>query len=674
MNTNFTIFFLCLFSFNLIAQTNDIHSLQISRVDEMPFDLALAPFYHGVASGDPLSDGVIIWTRVTPENLSEDIEIMYFVSTDPNMEDQIQSGSIVTGPIRDFTVKVDLSNLEPDETYYYRFEHEGISSLIGRTKTAPIGEEHHVRFGVVSCSNYQAGYFNAYARLAERADLDLIIHLGDYIYEYGGGTGTYGFDSTRLERVNVPGHEILEVADYRTRHSLYKLDPDLRAAHQQHPFVAIWDDHEFANDAYQDGAENHNEDEGSWEERKAKAKQVYNEWMPIREGNTDPLYRTIRYGDLVDLIMLDTRVEGREKQLESVEDSDLYLEDRTMLGQVQKDWFFNEMSSSDAQWKVIGNQVIFSEFHVGWAGALIGSEYNEVESIFLDIWDGYPYERNQIIDYISDNDIDNTVILTGDFHSTFLMDVAKFPSQMSLRDPLNVNQEVLYDPVTKEGSVAVEFAAPSITSANFDENVNEIVAMILQNQSNAPLSDTHSEYPSVIPNPNLRYVDLIQHGYYVLDITPEKSQADYYFVDKLDAQNEDEIIGANFYSMTGLNYLIEADGPASEKENPPALAPTEPFDVTGVDDVSDFVVFNIFPNPIGPERIIYMELGLLESKSLKFNLYSVDGTKLESSNIIDFNSGHWTQSFKLSPNLTAGIYWFSITDGKHNFVKKLIVN
>ncbi|CAN0366682.1 unnamed protein product, partial [Ectocarpus sp. 4 AP-2014] len=201
------------------------------------------------------------------------------------------------------------------------------------------------------------------------------------------------------------------------------------AAHKQHPFIAIWDDHESANKAYKDGAENHNEGEGSWEARKAISKKVFFEWMPIREYPDNKIYRTINYGQLADLILLDTRLEGREKQLTDASHPKLQDKDRTILGANQKAWFLNQLGNSNAKWKIIGNQVLFSEFNVGWAAAHLETTPNELESQYLDIWDGYPAERNEIIDYIDQNNIDDILILTGNLNTSFAFDVTKNPSE-----------------------------------------------------------------------------------------------------------------------------------------------------------------------------------------------------------------------------------------------------
>ena len=278
--------FLILIINSLQAQNNNLVRFErygSHQADTLPpFDADLKPFYHGVASGDPLSDRVIIWTRVTPDTATH-VEVNWTMATDTAFQNIVGEGQVTTSAENDFTVKVDVSGLSPATTYYYYFTALEGNSVIGRTRTTPTSDEvDHVRFAVVSCSNYQAGYFHAYRNIGNRRDLDAVIHLGDYIYEYGSGEGTYGFDSA-LNRENVPSTEIIELADYRTRYSLYRLDPDLRKAHQQHPFIAVWDDHETANDAYTDGAENHNQGEGEWTDRKSAALKAYYEWMPVRD-------------------------------------------------------------------------------------------------------------------------------------------------------------------------------------------------------------------------------------------------------------------------------------------------------------------------------------------------------------------------------------------------------
>ena len=423
MTKLFLLFLLGIFGAGAIAQ-NDAILFQNDRVNSRNnptfFNPDWAPFFHGVASGDPLEDRVIIWTRVTPPEMDNNpVEVVWRIATDPMLEQIVQTGSVQTDAQRDYTVKVDVTGLSPGSTYYYGFTALEKHSLTGKTKTTPLVDEAiHLKFGIVSCSNFQAGYFNAYHRLADRNDLDAIIHLGDYIYEYA--DGVYGDPDLFEVRALEPASEIISLEEYRTRYSTYRLDTNLIRVHQQHPFITIWDDHETANDSYPGGAQNHDEAvEGPWNERKEAAKQAYFEWLPIRENTAPHIYRVIRYGNLMDLILLDTRLEGREQQLSDVTDPALQDPDRTLLGQLQKNWLLDQLKNSGATWKVIGQQVIFSEFNIGWASLLNPQlNYYQLESLFLDIWDGYPAERKLLLDSIVANNLDNIVILTGDFHTT----------------------------------------------------------------------------------------------------------------------------------------------------------------------------------------------------------------------------------------------------------------
>ena len=267
-------------------------------------------FRHGVASGDPLSDRVILWTRVTPPpDAPRSIPVRWVLAEEPDLGDVVASGSLVAGPTRDYTVKIDVDGLEPGRSYYYRFDARGVGSPVGRTRTLPTGSPDRLRLAFCSCASHAWGSFNGYRLIARRAELDCVLHLGDYIYEHG--NGTYG-DGAALGRIPEPDKEIVSLADYRTRYAQYRRDPDLQEVHRQHPFIAIWDDHEFANDAWRDGALNHQPDEGPWQERRNNALRAYLEWMPIREvaaGRAGQGWRHFRFGDLADLLVLETRLE-----------------------------------------------------------------------------------------------------------------------------------------------------------------------------------------------------------------------------------------------------------------------------------------------------------------------------------------------------------------------------
>ena len=428
------------------------------------------------------------------------------MATDPQLTNIIQTGTATASTNQDFTVKVDVTNLQPATTYYYNFiAPDGSTSLTGRTRTARTTNTptDRLRFGVASCSHYAQGYFNAYGRLADRNDLEAVIHLGDYIYEYGNTGGFVG-----SVRPMEPDYEITSLPDYRTRHSLYKLDPNLTRMHQQHPIIAVWDDHEVANNAWQNGAENHDPaTEGNYADRKSAGEQAYFEWMPIRNpqpGQPYKVERTIHYGNLMDLIMIDTRHEGREEQI-PIDSAETNNPNRTILGTEQYQWFVNELANSTAQWKVIGNQVVFTPINTF---DLLGND---------DMWDGYPAERQKIKNLIDSLSIKDIVVLTGDIHIGIADDVTLVPNSG-------------YNPATGATAFGVEFVTASISSSN-DEALTGLPFTLDQLQGVA-----------LGLNPQAKYLNLIDHGYFILDVTPEKAQADWYVIDtKLTPSNNESI-------------------------------------------------------------------------------------------------------------------------------------
>ncbi len=606
-------FSLFLSSFTLFAQGD----LFINSRDDDPrkFQENLAPFFHGIASGDPLEDRVIIWTRVTPDIIGGEVEVEWQMAEDVNMKSIVASGLQSTSPDRDYTLKVDVTGLEAGQTYYYTFKYEGKYSQIGKTKTVPVGSVDQLRFGVVSCSNYQAGYFNAYERIAERNDLDAVIHLGDYIYEYA--DQQRGDENLFEDRPLFPKEELISLDQYRIRYSTYRLDEQLNKMHQQHPIIAVWDDHEAANDAHTNGAQNHNENEGPWIDRKQSAKQAYFEWMPIREQQDGKVYRKIAYGNLMDLIMIDTRLEGRDAQLNDIEDPTLNSATRTILGSEQRQWLFQQMVSSDAQWKVLGNQVVFSEFNIGFAAEYgFGTSYESIESSFLDIWDGYPRERDRVLDLISDNDIDNVVVLTGDAHVSMAFDVSKRPSAYPSFAGVS-SDPVDYDAATQDGSVCVEFTTPSISSANFNENTNQLLANGLEFQINKPLPSN-----GVNPNPHLRYVDLDQHGYYILDVTPERVQADYFYSEVTGIRTTETFASGQF-SRNEENRLTNNPAPSIEKEDQDTPAPTGSF-MSSTKTVlhNSFEIVGIHPNPVND--VANIQIALETGMDLEISIYDME--------------------------------------------------
>ncbi|MGV9786045.1 alkaline phosphatase D family protein [Streptomyces sp. NPDC003435] len=472
-------------------------------------------FRHGVASGDPLPDGVLLWTRVTPvpealpgSGVGPDTEVGWVVARDKAFTSVVTTGSTTATAATDHTVKADIRGLQPGTDYWFRFTSGGADSPVARTRTAPAADAAvpGLRFGVVSCANWEAGYFSPYRHLAARGDLDAWLHLGDYVYEYG--TGEYGTRGT-VVRPHSPTHEILTLADYRIRHATYKTDPDLQALHLAAPVVAIWDDHEFADNAWSGGAANHTEGaEGAWAARQAAAKQAYFEWMPVRPALAGTTYRRLRFGKLADLSLLDLR--SFRSQQAATASGAVDDPDRTLTGRAQLDWLKAGLKASDTRWRLVGNSVMISPFAVGALSAdllrplakLLGLPQEGI-AVNTDQWDGYTDDRRELLAHLKANAIGNTVFLTGDIHMAWANDV-----------PYDAGTYPL------SASAATEFVVTSLTSDNLDDivkvpegSVSAVAAPVIQ-----------------AANRHVHWVDTDRHGYGVLDITAERAQMDYYVI------------------------------------------------------------------------------------------------------------------------------------------------
>ncbi|MEM8966639.1 MAG: alkaline phosphatase D family protein [Bacteroidota bacterium] len=469
------------------------------QLRDIAYNENLKPFYHGVASGDPLADRVIIWTRVTPEVIHS-VNVSWEVATDSAFTQVVQTGELTTSQDQDFTVKVDVSGLVPDQVYYYRFRALDTNSSIGRTKTAPDTAQDSLRLAFASCSNYEFGHFNAYGHMAAQPVFDAVVHLGDYIYEYA--TGVYG-DTAQYGRINVPAHEIVTLEDYRTRYALYRADPELQAAHGSHPWITIWDDHEISNDAYTEGAENHDETEGRYQDRRQAAVQAYYEWLPVRGTPSDPLYRNFSFGPLAQLMVLDGRLAGRTAQADA--DSLVVLLDssRTMLGATQREWLQQQLAATEATWKVLGNQVIFS--------GLDASALPNTPDKFTDMWDGYPIERAKLINFLKEQGVENLIVGTGDFHSSLGMEVPNDPFRPATYSRADNGQRL-----------GVEFVVHSVNASNINEWVGaDTVEQIRQ------------VYLSPKYNPHVRHANLSDHGYVELRLTPQAAEIRWKYLNTL---------------------------------------------------------------------------------------------------------------------------------------------
>ncbi|KAJ3030832.1 UNVERIFIED_CONTAM: hypothetical protein HDU68_007607 [Siphonaria sp. JEL0065] len=526
-----------------------------------PFSSTEPRFMHGVASGDALADRVIVWTKVTPPPDTASFHVRYDVSLSSSDSDtslpgspatklgeSILSGAVLTGPDVDYTVKIDLTGLDPKTVYYFQFSvpsniadykagrpHSLVFSPAGRTQTLPAPDDpsiSSVQFAVVSCSNWPRGFFNVYSNIAAREDVDVVLHLGDYIYEYR--NGEYG-DGSSIGRIPLPDKELLTLEDYRGRHAQYKEDEDLQSLHRLKPWIVIWDDHEFVDDisGFSATANIHSNETMS---RIPAAMRAYFEYLPIRvqknylfkpnhlsfPGKDDNrityqkvhqpqevdhagIYRDFQFGTLLDLMMLDTRIHGRDKS----DWSTLKNEDRTILGDDQEAWLVDKMQESmdrGATWRVVGNQVVFAQMDY-W-----GLMFNG------DAWDGYPASRKRILEAIEERGIKDVVVLTGDVHASFSFNVPK-----SLES---------YDPKTGEGSLLVEFVAPAVTSPSPLESIH--IGFL------NPLAELL--FPRI--EPHLHFMDLSRRGYMLLKVGVERTVCEYWYTKNVRVKGSEESLGA----------------------------------------------------------------------------------------------------------------------------------
>jgi len=532
-------------------------------------------FGHGVASGDPLADKVIIWTRIThTENTAQTIPVEWKVATDSAMTDVVSSGIVTTNADIDYTVKVDADRLLANTTYYYQFTGPlNVKSTIGTTKTLPVGYIESVKLAVCSCANYPAGYFNAYDALG-KSDADVVVHLGDYIYEYA--VGEYGTTANTIDqgRNHSPEKEVWTLADYRLRYSQYRQDTLLQGAHQAKPFICVWDDHELANDSFKDGAANHTEgDEGSFTDRRAAAFQAYHEWLPIRTGSDkEIIYRNFKFGELISMNMMDTRHIARDASLTTDQllaagsGAAALIADpnRRLIGDEQLNWLIQEWSNSTTTWEVLGQQVLMGRIFVPVelllyldtlisklekgedASAEQAAVMTAITELYtlrlrldaedptvtpeeearltttapynLDSWDGYFIEREQILKRAALIG-KNVISLAGDTHNAWASD---------LRYVANTATGAL-----SERSVGAEFATSSISSPGFDEYL-----------SLSPAEKGGFEGAITALVDDLQYFDSSQRGYMEVVFTPTSATAEWKFVSTIQTKEYEVISSA----------------------------------------------------------------------------------------------------------------------------------
>lgn len=537
-------------------------------------------FRQSIAAGDPSSDGLILWTRA--DNNGSGVAVNWEVSTNHRFSSTVATGSIMTSDSDDFTAKIVVSGLTANSTYFYRFYTDDALdaagnrqySHVGRAKTLPIGSVDKLKIALLSCSSYPHGYFNAYRQVARKDDLDGCYHLGDYVYEYPGdpsaepenshdykdddvvaGGRTYRYGNTK---------ETEELTDYRLRFRNYREDIDLQLLHTRYSFINTWDDHETTNDSYdpdgpgiEGGAENHGDagrDEGLWEDRKAAAAQAYNEWLPITDIRSkgdgtfnDPrLDRGFSYGDLADLIVIDTRVGGRHNVANTQTDS--YTDDtRKLYSDDQRTFTVDSLTNSQATWKLLGQQIMMGHL-IG--PPLISNDAGISDTLWNcvinnDQWDGYDSEREVIFETIkgnalTGNDIDNFICLTGDIHTSWAINLVDDPRK---RLPNGTScQGVALNPLayTESENYGVEFVTPSITSPGLDDPGGSLTTGLRTN------------------NPHIQGVDLVNRGYSILELTPTKASCTWYHVASItDEENETESLWKIFSTTAGTNQLVE---------------------------------------------------------------------------------------------------------------------
>ncbi len=499
-------------------------------------------FYHGVASGDPDSTSVVLWTKLTISSV--EATGLCEISSSQGFEEIISCFPFKTSKEKDHTVKVLVNNLEPGSIYFYRFNYQGYFSSVGRTRTLPVGDISSLGLAVASCSNYPFGYFNAYEAISIDPSIDFVLHLGDYIYEYG-PDGYGGLSGEKLGRTHLPGKEILSLDDYRTRHAQYKSDKDSQAMHAAHPLIVIWDDHEVTNNPWMGGAENHQLDEGSWEFRKKSALQAYYEWMPVREPEQgiglENYWRNFQFGNLANLITLETRHSGRAQQVsysEYLKDlkskEDAYNFRSEILGAANRPMLSNDMKKfleknlkqscrNSKRWCLIGNQIpmarthapeILDNFFKEKIKNLDGYDANSFRTfydlgkldlpIYLDTWDGYPLAREDFYQISKNVDVNDLLVLTGDSHAFW--------------------QNELFDCSGKK--MGLELGVAAITSPGDFVSLGNDGATLINNQlakHNKEIVWTNSQY----------------NGYLRLKLTADKGRAEYISVTDISSKKYD---------------------------------------------------------------------------------------------------------------------------------------
>lgn len=515
--------------------------------------------------------------------LGAPLRVRWEIARDREFRRVVKQGAVLTNAATDHTVKIDVNGLRPYTRYYYRFRARGDVSAVGRTQTAPDERRrtHALRFALVSCSNYTGGYFGAYRALGCREDLDFVLHVGDYIYEYGNGSDRYGPAALVGERDAVPATETIDLQGYRLRHALHKADVDLQRAHRQHPWITIFDDHEVANNAWARGAENHTAGaEGEFLRRRQQAYQAYLEWMPFRlpEQTRVPhqgirFFKRFTFGSLGDLSVLESR-QNRSAQVDvagytkvgggfipsgvPAVDAQLSDPDRHLLEPEQLDWLKDGAANDRRQWHLVANQVILTP--IRFPGAVLNAPA-DVSLLNSDQWDGYQADQRALIEHLSAQPrrAGDAVVLTGDIHSSWAMDIPVGPRTATY------------------ASAGVEFVCPSVTSDGFYELVR--AALPPGTAATATMARTLAATSAVsAANPWVRYLDGVGHGYTLIDVTPERVQADYHLTPTPTETRPDPrvdpgvvpVYQRSWQTLAGSRRLSAAPGPVGSRADHPA--------------------------------------------------------------------------------------------------------
>ncbi|MEJ5920266.1 alkaline phosphatase D family protein [Corynebacterium sp. H78] len=508
-------------------------------------------FQHGVASGDPLPNSVLLWTRATSHagdipgsGAGHPVNLRWEVATDEAFSSIVASGTTVANPAADQTVKVEPTGLAADTWFYFRFivadgEYSGQISPIGRTRTTPPvnSSPEHLGIALTSCANFETGYFSAYGDMARNDGIDIVMCVGDYIYEYG--TGEYA-GKTGPIRTHQPEHEIVTLQDYRRRYGEYRTDSDLQEAHRVKPWVVTWDDHEVANDSYHNGAENHTEgEEGSYAARRDAAIQAYLEWLPVRAttfSEQGHLYRSFNYGDLAEIVMLDLRT-YRDQPVEFKAMAGIDDESRSMLGSEQFEFLRGQWTTSSATWNIVGNSVMFTPVLIPpmdpeatrAVTELLGMPEEGIPYNF-DQWDGFAAERRKLIDLMGEHQLDNVVFLTGDIHSSWACNVPRSPGRYPV-----------------DGVAAMEFVCTSVSAPNIDDIVK------LPQRNGISLT---AETALTGVNRHVKYLEFDHHGYAAIHFTSDEVRAEYRFVQDKTQKDQELFVAAQYVGRRGSGVTL----------------------------------------------------------------------------------------------------------------------